>query len=200
LITFFQLQSTDFDPAFNIDYRSDMPKVDSRGGLPYYLPIGWYRHALKVIDKYPDDKLWLGKTNAEGEWAVAFHGTHGGAVKGITEKGLLKTKVDAKRPEAVEKGGPDFDKPGLYVATHCTGGAHPQYTTTFEVNALSEKTEKFRVVFQCRVKPDAFTIHRGPVVKGKAWRFVDPNAIRPYGILVKNEEIPDPDVEDVEED
>jgi hypothetical protein len=104
------------------------------------------------------------------------------------------------KEEAVEQGGLDFDKPGLYVATHCTGGAHPTYTEAFPVQSSPEKTDKFRVVFQCRVKPGAYTIHTTPVTKGEAWRFVDPAAIRPYGILVKNEETSDPDVEDVEED
>jgi hypothetical protein len=202
LITFFQLQSTDFDPAFNIDYRNMPATVEKRGGLPYYFPIGWYRHALKVVNKFPDDKLWLGKNNVEGEWAVAFHGTHGGAVKGITQQGfLIKEAVrDLMKDEAVKQGGTEFDKPGLYVATHCTGGAHPRYTTVFDIKQSSDVVEKFRVVFQCRVKPGAYTTHRIPVDKGRAWRFVDPEAIRPYGILVKSEETLDPIVEDVEED
>jgi hypothetical protein len=189
------LQSTDFAPEHNFDYRTMTSTVDTRGGLPYYLPIGWYRHALKVIDKFPDDELWLKSSNVDGEWAVAFHGT----VKGIREKGILITRVDAMRKEAVEQAGTDYDKPGLYVATHCTGGAHPSYTEPFPIQSSSEKTDEFRVVFQCRVKPGAFTTHRTPVVKGRAWRFVDPDAIRPYGILVKNEQIPDPHVEDIEE-
>ena len=176
------------------------PAIDKRGGLPYYLPIGWYRHALKVVDKYPDDKLWLGSNNVDGEWAVAFHGTTATAVKGIKEKGLLFTVVDAMRSEAVEKGGANYDKPGLYVATHCNGGAHPRYTTTFDVNSSPGATETYRIVFQCRVKPGAYTIHRTPVNKGHAWRFVDPEAVRPYGILVKSEKIPDPPVEDVQEE
>jgi hypothetical protein len=191
LITFFQLQPTDFDPEFNVDYTPNMPTPVQRGGLPYYLPIGWHRHALKVEDKYTDGNLWLGSDNVKGEWAVAFHGTQATSVKGIQQKGLLITKVDLMRTEAVEQRGEQFDKPGLYVATHCTGGAHPQYTSTFNINSTSEKTQKFRVVFQCRVKPDEYTIHSSPVAKGEAWRFVDPNHIRPYGILVKNEETPD---------
>lgn len=174
--------------------------VDKRGNLPYYLPIGWYRHALKVVDKYPNDKLWLGHDNVAGEWPVAFHGTHAGAIKGIKEKGLLVTQTDVKREEAVENGGVEYDKPGLYVATHCTGGAHPRYTKTFDVKSSSDVTETYRVVFQCRVKPNAYTSHRSPVDKGHAWRFVDPEAIRPYGILVKNEATPDPHVEDVKEE
>ena len=142
-------------------------------------PLGWYRHALNVVDKYPNDKLWLRKDNVDGEWPVAFHGTHGGAVKGITKQGLLITKADAMRKEAVDQKGEDFDKPGLYVATHCDGGAHPAYTKKFTVQSTKEKIETFRVVFQCRVKPDAYTVHTSPVSKGEAWRFVDPEAIRP---------------------
>ena len=191
LLSFFQLKASDLAPEFNVDYRSDMPKEDRRGGYPYYLPIGWYRHGLRVIDKYADGEVWLGSTNIDGEWAVAFHGTHAGAVKGIQEKGLLITKVDAMRTEAVQQGGDKFDRAGLYVATHCTGGVHPRYTKPFQINTSSQTTETFRVVFQCRVKPKAFTIHRSPVATGEAWRFVDPDDIRPYGILLKNEKTPD---------
>ena len=170
-----------------------MPKEQRRGGYPYYLPIGWYRHGLRVIDKYPEDKLWLGDSNVDGEWAVAFHGTHGGAVKGIQEKGLLLIKRDAMRPEAVRQGGKEFDGPGVYVATHCTGGAHPQYTKPFQISPSSQTTETFRIVFQCRVKPKAFTIHTTPVSIGEAWRFVNPDDIRPYGILLKKDPPPTPD-------
>ncbi|CAF2386250.1 unnamed protein product [Rotaria sp. Silwood2] len=198
LITYFQLKTSDFVSEFNIDYTSSMPTKDKRGGYPYYLPIGWYRHALKVVDKYPDDKLWLGSNNVDGEWPVAFHGTHGGAVKGIKEKGLLITKHDAMRNEAIEQKGDYFGRPGLYVATHCRGGAHPVYTTPFTIHKSPETIETFRVVFQCRVKPDAFTIHTGPVEIGQAWRFVDPDAVRPYGILVKNESTAKSSLEDVE--
>jgi hypothetical protein len=186
LINFFQLRPSDFVPEHNIDYRSSMPTEDRRGGLPYYLPIGWYRHALKVVDKFPNDQLWLGNSNVKGEWAFAFHGTKGGAVKGIREKGLLISEHDAMRSEAIRNAGSYVDKPGLYVATHCNGGAHPTYTKPFSVPSSQNKSETFRVVFQCRVKPGAYTTHTSPVSKGEAWRFVDPDAIRPYGILLKS--------------
>lgn len=95
---------------------------------------------------------------------------------------------DAMRDEVVQQKGTDFDKPGLYVATYCNGGAHPAYTKPFTIPSTQNKRETFRIVFQCRVRPDAYTIHTTPVTTGEAWRFVDPDAIRPYGILVKNEE------------
>jgi hypothetical protein len=198
LINYFQLSPSDFAPEFNMNYTVDMAAKDTRGGLPYFLPIGWFRHALKVVDKYRDDQLWLGSSNADGEWAVAFHGTHAGAVKGIKDEGLRITSMDAMRGEAVKEKGEEFDKPGLYVATHCNGGSHPAYTQTFTVPASSGESETFRVVFQCRVKPGVFTAHSSPVRIGEAWRFIDSDAIRPYGILVKNENTPDIDPQDEE--
>ncbi|CAF1523373.1 unnamed protein product [Rotaria sordida] len=102
------------------------------------------------------------------------------------------------RNEAVEQKEKYFDRPGLYVAIHCTGGSHPAYTKPFTISKSPEITETFRVVFQCCVKPDAFTIHEGPVKKGHAWRFVDSDAIRPYGILIKNENTEESSLEDVD--
>ncbi|CAF3461109.1 unnamed protein product [Rotaria socialis] len=53
-----------------------LPDVLKRGSYPYYLSLGWYHHAFKLLDKYEGSKAWLGCVNAEREWPVAFHGTH----------------------------------------------------------------------------------------------------------------------------
>ncbi|CAF3744369.1 unnamed protein product [Rotaria socialis] len=196
VLSFLQLRPEDFDSKHNFDYRQpDLPESLTRGGYPYYLPMGWYRHAIKVNNKYGDGDAWLGSTNAPGEWPVAFHGTHSGAVSGITAQGLLikVVQVDLKRPEAIEQMGEAADKPGLYLATHCNGGSHSTYTRPFDVQTSQDLTKSFRVVFQCRVKPGTFTTHKSPVKVGDAWRVVDPDAVRPYGILLKDEEITVPD-------
>ena len=54
---------------------------------------------------------------------------------------------------------PKVDTPGFYLATRCKGGARPWYTKSFSVYVSEQKSEKFRVVFQCRVRPKAFTTH-----------------------------------------
>jgi hypothetical protein len=145
---------------------------------------------LKVLDKYGSDVTWIGRVNAKNEWAVAFHGTNAGAVSSIVKSGLAPstTKRDAMLHEAVLQKGESVNKAGLYVATHCEDGSHPQYTTPFTVTSFPGRTEKYSIVFQCRVEPDKYTVHSLPVKKGHAWRVVDPNAIRPYGILLKKEE------------
>jgi hypothetical protein len=177
-------------PEHNYDYRQPyVPKQLTRGNRPYYLPIDWYRHALNVENKYEDGPLWLGHVNIEGEWPVAFHGTHAGAVSGIAQDGLLVSTAqrDAMMEEAVQQMGEEANRPGLYVATHCNGGSYPQYTTAFTVTTFPGKSEDFSIVFQCRVQPNKFTTHTRPVTVGEAWRIVDPKAVRPYGILLKKE-------------
>jgi hypothetical protein len=194
-----QLQPFDFDPKFNFDYtKEDTPEQLDRGGLPYYLPKGWYRHALKVNKKYKDGEAWLGSTNSKDVWPVAFHGTRSLAVKGITDKGLLVGSVvrDRMLAEAIAQKGEEVNRPGLYVATHCNGGSHPYYTEKFEVPTPSGETEAFQVVFQCRIQHGSYTTHTIPVKIGEAWRVVDSEAVRPYGILLKNTNIKVPFEED----
>ncbi|CAF3139178.1 unnamed protein product, partial [Rotaria sp. Silwood2] len=92
-LSFLQLQESDFDPQYNRDYPDE--EEDMRGGRPYFLPEGWYRHALKVDDKYETDQVWLGMDNSPGEWSVAYHGTKSGVVRNIIDKGLKHEFVTA---------------------------------------------------------------------------------------------------------
>ncbi|CAF0875232.1 unnamed protein product [Adineta ricciae] len=189
VLTHLKIRLADLDPQYNFDYRKPgVPDKDTRGGYPYFLPIGWFRHGLNVSTKYGHDRTWIGCVNAPGEWPVAFHGTHKEAVTGIVANGLLPkfTETDVKLDEAIDQIGEEANKAGLYVATHCHGGAD-LYTTPFTVTTAADRSEQFRIVFQCRVEPKKFTTHTSPVNEGEAWRFVDPNAIRPYGILLKKD-------------
>lgn len=187
--SYLKIRPNDLNPQYNFDYRpAHTPKQDTRGSCPYYLPVGWYRFALNVDNKFDNDTLWLGCINRPGEWPVAFHGTCAEAVTGIVQHGLLPSavKVDAMRDEAIEQIGDEADRPGLYVATHCNGGSD-LYTRVFTVTTFPGKSEQFRIVFQCRVQPGKYTTHKSPVKEGEAWRIVDPKAVRPYGILLKKE-------------
>lgn len=187
MLTYLQLQVQDFDAERNFDYRERGLKDGYRGGYPYNVPRGWYRQALNVSDKYDDDIVWLSHRNTEDVWPIAFHGTHAGMVSDIVKDGLAIDKLahDQFRTEAVRKGGSQMDKPGIYLNTHCDGGAHPRSTETFSVHVSRKKIERFRVVFQCRVKPGEFTVHQSPNMTGDLWRVVDPAAVRPYGILLR---------------
>ena len=181
-----QLQRSDLEPKYNIDYSQGFPSEARRGGRPYYLPIPWYRHALKVEDKYPQDKLWLGMDNKPGEWSVAYHGTKYSCVQSITQQGFLHSMVgnDLYRKDAINMVGSKADVKGIYLATHCERGAD-RYATKFSVKNCDGKKSKYHVVFQCRVEPNKYTEHDGPVTDGKALRVFEEKAIRPYGVLLK---------------
>ncbi|CAF2528267.1 unnamed protein product [Rotaria sp. Silwood2] len=191
-LSYFQLQLNDFAPEFNRDYEeAELFESEIRGGYPYCCPIGWYRHALKIDHKYPNDSAWLGCINGDGEWPVAFYGTHQKDIDGLIKKELLPatTKRDAAMKNvSLQLNGIEMNEPGLYLTTHCNDGAHPRFTEIFPVKTSNENTANYRVVFQCRVQPNMFTIQESPVEKGEMWRFADPNAIRSYGLLLKEEE------------
>lgn len=158
----------------NYDYNSrDIPEEEQCGNCQYYLPIGWFRHGLNLYDKYSDNNIWFGQQNIVGEWPIAFHGTCLQAIDESTRQDFLSNLIEK-----------DI-KPGFYVTTHCNGGADA-FTTPFTVTN-GDKKERFRIVFQCRVKPNSFTTHTDIFKEGEAWRIVNPQAIRPYGLLLKNE-------------
>jgi len=73
----------------------------------------------------------------------------------------------------------------LFVTTHCNGGADA-YTTPFTVSN-GDQNERFRMLFQCRVRPNSFAKDTEGVEMGERWKIVDPRAIRPDGLLLKNE-------------
>jgi hypothetical protein len=184
-LTFLQLQESDFDPRYNRDYPH--AQEEKRGGRPYYFPQGWYRHALKVEGKYPNDRVWLGMNNSPGEWLVAYHGTKAGVVKNIIGTGLQHKFVtaDACKAEAKIQRPTIPDVKGLYVATHCEGGASIYTGNGFKIEGPQGTIKTYHIVFQCRVENDKFTEHKEPVRVGLALRVFDEKAIRPYGLLLK---------------
>lgn len=198
LLTYLQLRPEDFTPEHDFDYRERGLRDGYRGGYPYNVPRGWYRQALNISNRYGDEEMhWLSHLNTDDVWPLAYHGTHADVVSDVAKEGLSHDKVapDEFRQEAVEQAGLKMDKPGIYLNTFCDGGAHPRYTKNFSVQVSRRKSERFRIVFQCRVKPGEFTIHQSPSIKGDLWRVVDRTAVRPYGILIRQIKGKEPDAE-----
>lgn len=172
-VSYLQLSPYDFYQENNYDYSltDKLENEKQYGSYPYYLPIGWFRHAINLSDKYSDDNIWFGQSNIDGEWPIAYHGTNQ-----IFQQDLLSNST--KKDDTI---------PVLYVTTHCNNGADI-FTTPFIVSN-GDQNETFRIAFQCRVKPNSFTTHNDIIQDGEAWRIVDPKAIRSYGLLLKNETV-----------
>lgn len=179
------------DLAFdhNIDYRPSWVSVEEkRGGHPYHLPRTWYLHALRVNDKYEPDQKWIGRVNRPGEYSIAYYGTK--ELHRSNFETVLRTdsiRLDFIKQQILGQIGENDRKLGIYVTTHCEGGSHPFCTERFTVKTASNK-EQFFMLFQCLALSDKATSHIGFTQQGRAWRFVDPHFIRPFGILLKKDD------------
>eukprot|EP00930_Biecheleria_cincta_P017629 TRINITY_DN13957_c0_g2_i2.p1 TRINITY_DN13957_c0_g2~~TRINITY_DN13957_c0_g2_i2.p1 ORF type:complete len:1106 (+),score=180.66 TRINITY_DN13957_c0_g2_i2:455-3319(+) len=158
------LQTTDFEPEFDIAYKKHASVTS--GSVNYHMPPpGSYKLALKASGKYDDDE-WLGR---KSDWAVVFHGTPATAqsIAGIVRSGfkIRGGSLQALHGEKYGEGiycSPWHHKAMMYAHTPLTVGG-----------------ESFSVLFQCRVKSGSYE-----EVAKEEWIVKDSDAIRPCGILL----------------
>jgi len=75
---------------FNSDFRNinDVGTEYRRGNEPYERPLGSYRIALNVANRFGNDNTWLGDTGDNpGEWPVSYYGTGQHNAESIAETG-----------------------------------------------------------------------------------------------------------------
>ena len=157
------------DPDYDYNFANEIDdgKVYIRGGEVYSRPYGWYRYAMKVLDKY-EDNTWLGEkgtrtASTPGEWPVSYHGTSREGAEGIASEGF-----DEKRGRRHKYGKGIYSAPDLsYVERY--------YATEFSNNG-----KEYKIVFQNRVNP----ANLRKANNDQYW-IVSDSDIRPYGILVK---------------
>lgn len=186
-----------FDFRFNQDFRK-WPEgtLERRGGVLYRPPKGWKRFAIRAKGDYPDGNDWMRMDGADGEWAVAYHGTPFGVVPKIIKNGFIigtgqgaENEMDSRNKKKVGKG--VYCTPNLTVVEcYCNGeeGKGP---------AVKIDGRTLFFAFQCRVRPGAI---RRPIrcfaknndeeemgIDGVfEWVINDPKDIRPYGVLVRD--------------
>lgn len=144
---------------------------------------------MKLDRKYKGSSAWISETKQSGGWPFAFQGSAFGLLKGVTDLTLDNDKRvrDRLLIEALEQLDDDqVNQQDFYVTTHCNNGSFPFYTEDLLVESPPNRSEYFQIVFQCRIRPDSYTVHKIPVRTGSAWRLVDPSAVRPDGILLKS--------------
>lgn len=175
---------TFYAPKLNYDFRNlTDDSVCTRGGETYKRPRGWFRFALKVLDKYSDGSDWLGRGGWRSEsdpreWPVSYHGT------GREGQNL------AGQREPQEFG--IFSTPDINQAEQ-DGELHKEFT--------SKNGKSYRVIMQNRINPEhrvkkaeSLWLVRVPLEvyalsdqkkrKEEMKKIVD-QSIRPYGILLK---------------
>lgn len=180
----FKLSKEIFHSRFDYDFRNivDGPGVRySRGGVQYRRPIGSDRKALRVAGMFEDDR-WLAADDASSTWPVAYHGTAAVNMEPITrDKGLKAGGKDGvKRTNGARFG------TGIYVSPL------PEFALRYATEcSIGTSKRRYKVVFQCRVRPGSYTRHNpGPApwdpsqMIDQEWVVPSSADVRPYGICI----------------
>ena len=163
----FYIDDDILDPPYDYDFRdiNDENKKFYRRGLEYKKPCGWKRYALKVKNKYENDK-WIGCSGEDSEWAVSYHGRKQKNIKSIYDNGY---RVGIRNAYG----------DGIYCSPYIETAA--EYSGVFYV----DNGKKYKIVLQNRVRLS--TIKKVSDNGGPAeyWYIEDGKDIRPYSICVK---------------
>ena len=156
---------------------------ESRGGLPYLPPLGWYGYGLRVLNRFDKgDNTWLDYKNSKGEWSVAYHGmgnSLGGSqiILNNFELNSLNTGIKKEFENSNDKNHPgEKVGEGIYVT--------PNPNVMEEICGIYNfEGKKYKIAFMTRVHPKKIRI---PETKPDYWVINGTdNEIRPYRILIK---------------
>ena len=161
---------------------------ECRGGKPYEPPIGYTGIGLRVLDKYENNK-WIGMSNVEGEWCVAYHGVGNGQtsdqVKNVT--GLIYKGAFKEGWQQAHSNCPDAFHPNkkVGVGVYCT----PSIKTAEGYAGISTiNGQNYKTVLMVRVNPSAIR-HCDQCSYSRDLKYWVVNGttdeIRPYRILYK---------------
>ena len=164
---------------------------ETRGGHPYYPPVGWTGYGLRVVDRFDKgNNAWLDYHNKKGEWSVAYHGIGYGLrgyelVMKINDIGKenIKTGVMQEYQDSDDSCHPG-EKVGEGIYVTPKPEVFDEYCGKFDYDG-----KKYKIAFMTRVMPDKI---RCPVDNENIWVINGTdNEIRPYRILIKevNEEV-----------
>lgn len=171
------------DYVFDGSYRRSGGNGPSYGVKTYIPPIGWTAIGLKVLNMFGDN-VWLGTSNAEGEWYVGYHGIKTkDSIKSICLNGFLAGPNQSCRNDDNS----NFFNKNLYRT--CGEGAyfaqHIDDANSY-ANNIAYNGRNYRVIFMCRLNPKKIRISN----KGTDKDYMLANSysydeVRPYRILVK---------------
>ena len=169
-----------FDPRGNkIENWSTSEK---RGNKIYDPPIGWIGIGLKVLSSYQDD-IWIGKSNDQNEWSVAYHGIGSNQSNPMNIVNMIIKGCYRQGSSQIHERCDDIFHPGKKVerGVYCSPNIKliEDYTGRVSIN-----DKKLKVALMNRVKNSK--IRCCNCNNGKLWVVnATTDEIRPYRILLK---------------
>ena len=178
-----------FDPYWNNWCDGWAKKGELRGGREYDPPLDYLGFGIKVSGKYDNgNDDWLGMSNKEGEWWVAYHGVGrnqsnervGEIVGLIMQNGLIpgSGQVYENSRNLNELNKAEYNLVGVGVYLTDSINEAESYSGNIKIEHAQYST-----IFMCRVNPKKVRIARSM----PDYFVLDPNndCIRPYRILIK---------------
>ena len=156
---------TDFlHPQFNYTFADRDTETFTRGGRPYYRPVGSLRFALNVNGRFKDgNNSWLG--TGDDAWPVSYHGSLSSFFD------FVSAEVRAAGVESVT---------GLPTAVD------PEVAWRHARQFIATDGNSYRLIFQHRVHPQHMREVQGP--SGAIFFIVEHQEyIRPYGICIRED-------------
>ena len=188
-----RLSSNIFDPNYNKIYsknnnnnnnnNNNAQNNQKRGKEDYMPPYEWAAFGINISGKYDfGDNTWLGNTNQEGEFAVAYYG-----VNNLFHHNMQMLQNIVSFMGNLESGKTFMDevnirKPG----EKCMAGAYFYKNPEIAENSseiLNIGGFDYKIMFMCRVNSKKI---RQPQNFQELWILSPtPDEIRPYKILIK---------------
>ena len=178
-----------FDERYNNNDMGWAKKGEKRGGREYDPPKGWVGYGLNVINKYGENNIWLGMSNIEGEWWVAYHGV--GNRFNSDERKIMINNIVIGGFKAGER---QFHNNCINI-NNLSNKEHHKVGKGLYLSdkiAVAEgyagiveyEKKQYKIAFMCRVCPNKVRIASDK----KDYFVVDPNydCVRPYRILLKD--------------
>jgi hypothetical protein len=154
-----------------------------RGGEEYISPNSWTAYGLDVSGKYDfGDNTWLGNSNQNGEFAVAYYGINNLFIKNMNIIQNLFSLMGNLESGRTFIDSNNIRRPGQ----KCKIGAYFYKNPNYAENS-SEEIDiggfKYKIMFMCRVNPDKI---RQPENFQDLWILSpSPDEVRPYKSLIK---------------
>ena len=189
--------------------------INQKRGPPDHLedyipPLGYLGFGLKVYNQFDNgDNTWLGYTNVEGEWYIAYHGTgNNEVIKKIMNEGLIKG------PNQAYSDSENINKLSNAIFPICGDGVYlsPDISEAQDYSqdkhGICLNGKEYYIVFMCRVNPYKVRfVKKKNIDDSKYWivggdsyskGIKSSDEIRPYRILVKEmfDSLSDSNVED----
>ena len=147
-------------PINLLDSRGDIENdwdTGRKSGPPGYLkdyfpPIGWTGIGLKVLDLYDNkDNRWLGNSNQDGEWYIAYHGIKAiniisSIINNGFKRGPFQGYKDYQNINPLSNREYPFCGEGVYFFPYFDDVKSNAYLLNY--NGI-----KFRVILMCRINP-----------------------------------------------